>query len=221
MSAKIITIDGPSGVGKGTLAEKLASYLGFHLLDSGALYRLAAVNAQRLQLNPDNVGEATLAVEDLDVKFIENKVYLKGEDVSQIIRTLVVGQLASKIAVHPAVREKLLTFMQGFVRLPGIVADGRDMGTVVFPQADLKLFLTASAEIRAKRRYKQLKDNGKDVSLEDVFFELAQRDKRDTGREAAPLKPAKDAVVVDTGNLEVLQVFEQVKTLAALRGVVP
>lgn len=221
MTEKIITIDGPSGVGKGTLAEKLADYLGFHLLDSGALYRVAAVNAKRLSLNPDNVGEAAKAVEDLAVEFCQGKVLLHGDDVSQEIRTLATGQLASKIAVHPVVREKLFDFMQAFVRAPGIIADGRDMGTVVFAEADLKLFLTASAEVRAKRRYKQLKDNGKDVNLSAVFSELAERDRRDRSRQTAPLEPATDAVVIDSGELDVLQVFEKAKTLAALRGIVP
>ncbi len=221
MSAKIITIDGPSGVGKGTLAAKLADYLGFHLLDSGALYRLTAVNAKRLNLNPDNETDAGKAVDDLSVDFKQGKVFLHNEDVSQAIRTQETGQLASKIAVHPVVREKLFTFMQDFVRSPGIIADGRDMGTVVFAKADLKLFLTASAEVRAKRRYKQLKDNGKDVILNDVFLELAERDKRDTSRQTAPLEPAKDAVVIDSGDLDVLQLFEKAKTLAALRGIVP
>lgn len=221
MTAKIITIDGPSGVGKGTLAAKLADYLGYHLLDSGALYRLSAVNAKRLGLNPENASDAAKAVDDLSVDFKQGKVFLHNEDVSQAIRTQETGQLASKIAVHPVVRDKLFAFMQDFVRTPGIIADGRDMGTVVFTNADLKLFLTASAEVRAKRRYKQLKDNGKDVILDDVFLELQERDKRDTSRTTAPLEPAKDAVVIDSGELDVLQVFEKAKTLAALRGIVP
>ncbi len=221
MTAKIITIDGPSGVGKGTLAAKLADYLGYHLLDSGALYRLSAVNAKRLGLNPENETDAAKAVDDLSVDFKQGKVFLHNKDVSQTIRTQETGQLASKIAIHPIVREKLFAFMQDFVREPGIIADGRDMGTVVFTNADLKLFLTASAEVRAKRRYKQLKDNGKDVILDDVFLELQERDQRDTSRETAPLEPAKDAVVIDSGELDVLQVFEKAKTLAALRGIVP
>ncbi|PID65875.1 MAG: cytidylate kinase [Gammaproteobacteria bacterium] len=221
MRVKIITIDGPSGVGKGTLAEKLADYLGFHLLDSGALYRLTAINAKRLSLDPDNGKEAGQAVDDLAVAFKRGKVFLHGQEVSQAIRSLEAGQLASRIAVHPVVREKLFSFMQDFVRPPGIVADGRDMGSVVFSGADLKLFLTAAAEVRAKRRYKQLKDNGKDVNLNDVFSELIKRDGRDTSRQTAPLEPAKDAVVIDSGALDVLQVFEKAKTLAALRGIVP
>lgn len=221
MSAKIITIDGPSGVGKGTIAGLLAEKYGFHLLDSGALYRVAAVNAKRLGLDHDNAEHAAKAVADLDVSFRQGKTYLHGDDVSGEIRTLATGQLASKIAVHPVVREKLFEFMQAFVRSPGIVADGRDMGTVVFPDADLKLFLTASPEVRAKRRYKQLSDKGKDVNLDAVFSELAERDKRDRSREAAPLEPAKDAVAIDTGELDVSQVFEKVKTLVALRGIMP
>lgn len=218
---KIITIDGPSGVGKGTTAQMIADYLGYHLLDSGALYRVAAVNAQRLGLEPHNADEAAQAVADLSVDFSHGKVLLHGQDVSAVIRSLATGQLASKIAVHPVVRDKLFVFMQNFVREPGIVADGRDMGTVVFPAAHLKLFLTASAEVRAKRRYKQLKDNGKDVTLGTVFSELAERDRRDKDRATAPLEPAQDAVVIDTGALGVLQVFEKVKKLAEKNGIVP
>ncbi len=221
MTAKIITIDGPSGVGKGTMAQMVADTFKFHMLDSGALYRVAAVNAKRLGLSPEIESEAAQAVEDLQVEFRQGGVFLNGEDVSETIRSLAVGQLASKIAVHPIVREKLFDFMQSFVKSPGIVADGRDMGTVVFPQADLKLFLTASSEERAKRRYKQLRDNGKDVNLSDVFSEVVERDRRDRDRAAAPLEPAKDAVVIDTGNLDVSATFEKIQQLAAQRGILP
>lgn len=219
-SAKIITIDGPSGVGKGTIAGLLAEQYNFHLLDSGALYRVAAINALRRGLNHDNADDAAKAVADLDVEFKHGKTYLYGNDVSTEIRTLATGQLASKIAVHPVIRAKLFDFMQAFVRMPGIVADGRDMGTVVFPNADAKLFLTASAEIRAKRRYKQLRGNGKDVTLDAVFSELSQRDSRDRDRATAPLEPAKDAVVIDTGTLTITKVFAQVQQLLAQHGIV-
>lgn len=221
MTAKIITIDGPSGVGKGTIAGLLAEQYGFHLLDSGALYRVAAVNALRLGLNHDHADDAEKAVADLEVEFKNGKVYLHGDDVSDEIRTLATGQLASKIAVHTVVRDKLFDFMHSFARPPGIVADGRDMGTVVFTHADLKLFLTASAEVRAERRYKQLSDNGKDVTLSGVFSELAERDRRDRDRANAPLEPAKDAVVIDTGTLDVSQVFERVQKLAIQHGLIP
>lgn len=220
MTAKIITIDGPSGVGKGTIAALLAEQYGFHLLDSGALYRVAAVNAKRLGLDHDNADDAAKAVSDLDVEFKNGKTYLHGDDVSAEIRTLATGQLASKIAVHPVVRDKLFDFMQAFVRAPGIIADGRDMGTVVFPRADLKLFLTASGEVRAERRYKQLKENGKDVTLDAVFSELAERDRRDRDRATAPLEPAKDATVIDTGTLDISQVFENVQQLVIARGLI-
>lgn len=216
-AAKIITIDGPSGVGKGTIARQIADTYGFHLLDSGALYRLAGQNAVRLGLNPEIADQAAQAVADLDVVFQDDKVYLHNEDVSATIRTLAAGQAASKIAVHPVVRDKLFDFMQAFVRPPGMVADGRDMGSVVFPHADAKLFLTASAEVRAKRRYKQLRDNGKDVTLDAVFSELAQRDRRDQDRTTAPLVPAKDAVVIDTGKLTIAEVFAQVQQVLAQR----
>lgn len=221
MIAKVITIDGPSGVGKGTMAQMVADTFGFHMLDSGALYRVAAVNALRLNLDPSVAEDAEKAVTDLVVDFRQGRVFLHGDDVSETIRTLATGQAASKIAVHPVVRDKLFVFMQAFVKSPGIVADGRDMGTVVFPQADLKLFLTASSEERAKRRYKQLRDNGKDVNLDAVFSELAERDRRDRDRETAPLAPAKDAVVIDTGNLEVSEVFEKIRELAARCGILP
>ncbi len=214
----IITIDGPSGVGKGTIAGLLAEKYGFHLLDSGALYRLAAVNAVRLGLNPEEAEDAEKTVLDLDVRFDGGKVYLHGEDVSIAIRTEETGINASKIAVHPVVRDQLFTFMQNFVRAPGIVADGRDMGTVVFPHADLKLFLDASTEVRAERRYKQLMDNGKDAILSDVLSDLAERDKRDRQRATAPLEPAKDAVQIDTGTMEISQVFETVQKLVEERG---
>ncbi|PIE82572.1 MAG: cytidylate kinase [Cardiobacteriales bacterium] len=221
MSATIITIDGPSGVGKGTIAALLAKQYGFHLLDSGALYRLTAVNALRLGLDPDSATEAEKAVADLDVRFANDKVYLHGEEVTEAIRTEAAGIAASKVAVHPAVRDKLFDFMQNFVREPGIVADGRDMGTTVFPQASLKLFLTASAEVRAERRYKQLKGNGKDAILSDVLFDLAERDKRDSQRATSPLTPAKDAVAIDTGTMDIPQVFGIVQKLVEERGLSP
>lgn len=221
MQAKIITIDGPSGVGKGTIAQLVSQHYGFHLLDSGALYRLLAVNAMRLGLDLDSPESLVRAMAGFSVRFEKDKVFLHEEDVSETLRTLSTGQAASKIAIHPQVRNKLFDFMQGFVKPPGIVADGRDMGTVVFPQADLKLFLTAAAEIRAKRRYKQLKDNGKDVNLDAVFSELAERDRRDKHRKIAPLEPAKDAIVIDTGQLGVSQVFEKIKHLVADNGIFP
>lgn len=216
----IITIDGPSGVGKGTIAQLISESYGFHLLDSGALYRLVGTNAQRLGLDLDSADDAIKAVLDMDVEFKDGKTHLHGEDVSQTIRTLAAGQLASRVAVHSSVRDKLFDFMQAFVRPPGIVADGRDMGTVVFPNADVKLFLTASPEIRAKRRYKQLRDNGKDVTLSAVFSELAERDSRDKGRTTAPLEPAKDAVLFDTGALTAAQVFSNVQALLAEKNII-
>lgn len=221
MSAKIITIDGPSAVGKGTIAQCLANEYRFHLLDSGALYRVVAVNTLRLGIDPDAAEAVADGMQGLAVDFDQGQVFLSGENVSECIREEATGQIASRVAVHPIVRQKLFDFMQAFVKKPGIVADGRDMGTVVFPQADLKLFLTASTEVRAKRRYKQLKDNGKDVILGAVFSELEARDRRDSGREVAPLKPAKDAIVIDTGTWEVKQVFDYVKNLCSQHGIVP
>lgn len=220
-SPVIITIDGPSGVGKGTLCLSLAEYLGFHILDSGALYRLTALNAVNNHLNPADPQQASEAVNSLDIAFKGGKAFLHQQDVTESIREEPISQAASKIAVHQTVRDALFDFMQDFVKSPGIVADGRDMGTVVFPNADLKFFLTARTEIRAKRRYKQLKDNGKDVNLDAVFSELSERDRRDSARNVAPLQPAKDAVIIDTGDVDVEQVLQNVIGLARQRGILP
>ncbi|AZS50145.1 (d)CMP kinase [Entomomonas moraniae] len=212
----LITIDGPSGSGKGTIATLIANHLGYHLLDSGAIYRVLALAAKKHALSMDD----TLALADLakklDVVFsvdaLKNNqlILLEGEDVTQTIRTEQVGANASKIAAQPMVREALLARQRAFLTLPGLVADGRDMGTVVFPNAQLKFFLTASAEERAKRRYMQLKAAGENVKLESLIDEIKARDERDTNRAIAPLKPAADAIILDSTATSIEQVLDSV-----------
>ncbi len=211
----IVTIDGPSGSGKGTISRAVAQRVGWHLLDSGALYRLVALAGMAANLAPDDVaGHARLA-EQMQVTFGVRPdggelVLLDGRDVTAELRSEVVGQGASRVAAWPEVRAALLERQRAFARPPGLVADGRDMGTVVFPEADLKIFLTASAEERARRRYKQLKDKGLDVSLPALSREIAERDLRDSTRAVSPLKPAPDAQVIDSTGLSIEQVVDLV-----------
>lgn len=204
-AAPVVTIDGPSGSGKGTVGRLLALKLGWHYLDSGALYRLVALAAMRRHLDlRDAAGLAAVAA-NLDVRFAPaaagDRVYLEGDDVSTELRTERAGDAASKVAAVPEVRTVLLTRQRDFAVAPGLVTDGRDMGTVVFPDALLKVVLTASAEARAMRRHKQLKEKGIDVSLPDLSWDIAQRDARDANRTVAPFKPAPDAQVIDSTSL--------------------
>jgi cytidylate kinase len=197
----VIAVDGPAASGKGTIAEGVARALGFHLLDSGALYRLVARSALDHGVDPGNQeGVARLAA-GLDVGFGGGRVLLESRDVTEAIRDEAVSVAASQVAVHPGVRSALLARQRAFRRPPGLVADGRDMGTVVFPDACLKVFLTASAEARAARRHKQLIAKGISITLDSLLRELRQRDERDTARAAAPLKAGPDAVVLDTTSL--------------------
>lgn len=212
--APVITIDGPSGAGKGTISTMLAEKLGWHFLDSGAIYRVLAVAALHHQISAeDEAGLAPLA-SSLDVSFEtqngENRIILEGEDVTQSIRTEEVGAVASKVASLPSIREALLRRQRAFKESPGLVADGRDMGTVVFPEAEVKIFLTASAEERASRRYKQLKEKGHDVSIGRLLADIKARDERDMNRSVAPLRPADDALVLDSTELNIEQVLENV-----------
>ena len=216
----VITIDGPSGTGKGTVSAYLADCLGWHMLDSGALYRVLAHAALTRKVPLDNGTElASLAVA-LDVRFErpqdgnDSVIILNKEDVSEVIRTEECGGAASQIAVLEIVRTALLQRQRDFRRLPGLIADGRDMGTVVFPTAEVKVFLTASPEERAKRRYKQLKQKGISVNLLRLSADIAARDVRDRERTISPLKPAKDAIVIDSTNLDVDAVNCQVSELA-------
>jgi cytidylate kinase len=218
----ILTIDGPSGSGKGTISRAVAQKVGWHLLDSGALYRLVALAGTRARLAADDpLAHAQLAAR-MEVRFGADaqgseRVLLDGEDVGREIRSETAGQGASRVAAWPQVRAALLKRQRAFARPPGLVADGRDMGTVVFPEAPLKIFLTASAEERALRRHKQLKDKGSDVSLAGLSREIAERDLRDETRQVAPLKAAPDACVIDSTGLEVGAVVQRVLELGVAR----
>ncbi|WP_339776112.1 (d)CMP kinase [uncultured Methylophaga sp.] len=213
----VLTIDGPSGSGKGTLAQQMAEKLGWHYLDSGAIYRVLAQAALKHQIDlTDETALASIAGQ-LDVQFVlkdgQLQVVLEDEDVSLLIRSELAGNAASKVAAFPAVRSALLQRQRDFCQPPGLVTDGRDMGTVVFPDAPYKVFLTASAEVRAERRYKQLKEKGIDSNLSDLVAEISERDERDTQREVAPLRPADDAVILDSTQLGIEAVLEKVSAL--------
>ena len=225
VSAPVITIDGPSGSGKGTVAGILAKRLGWNLLDSGALYRLLAFAAGHHGVALDNEALLEKLAAHLDVQFIgatdgkPARIILEGDDVTHAIRSETVAAGASKVAALPAVRDALLQRQRAFLEFPGLVADGRDMGTVVFPDAPLKVFLTASAEERARRRYLQLKAKGDDVSLSGLLDEIRARDERDTQRAIAPLKPAADAIQLDSTELSIEQVLERIMSEIALRDI--
>jgi cytidylate kinase len=211
----VVAIDGPSGSGKGTIARRVADALGWHLLDSGALYRLTALAAQRMGQSGAAERELAAIAAGLDVRFDsdnegEERIFLDGENVTPDIRTEDCGRLASQVASLPAVREALLELQRAFHRPPGLVADGRDMGTHVFPQARLKVFLTASAEERAKRRHKQLKDKGIDVTFAALSRDIAERDRRDSERSVAPLRAAEDARVLESSNQTIDEVTRTV-----------
>lgn len=214
-SAPVITIDGPSGVGKGTISHLLSRELGWHFLDSGALYRLLALAAERHAIALQDTQALVTEAEKLDVSFPVDEqgnvhVVLENQEVSGDIRTEKCGTAASKVAAISEVRQALLQRQRDFWQLPGLVADGRDMGTTVFPDANVKIFLTASAEVRAERRYKQLKEKGLDVKLCSLVDEIEERDLRDRTRSVSPLKPAGDAVIIDTSVLGIDEVFEKV-----------
>jgi cytidylate kinase len=220
----ILAIDGPSGSGKGTVSRRIAARLGWHLLDSGALYRLVALAGQLAGLDAqDEPGHAAVAAR-MDVTFGQapdggEQVLLGGfGEVTGAIRTEVAGQGASSVAAWPTVRAALLQRQRDFAQPPGLVADGRDMGTVVFPGAGLKIFLTASPEERARRRYNQLKDKGSGASLAALSLEIAERDRRDSTRSVAPLVPAADAVTVDSTTLTIDEVVDRIMAEARARG---
>ena len=215
MKTPVITIDGPSGSGKGTIARRVADALGYHLLDSGALYRLTALAAAQQGVELADEEALSGVASSLDVRFDSDssgdaRVYLGEDDVTHAIRTEECGAGASSVAAKPAVRKALLNLQRGFRKPPGLVADGRDMGTQVFPDAGLKVYLTASAEERARRRYKQLKDKGIDVSLAALSRGIEARDRRDTERKTAPLRPAEDARILDSSELSIEAVVDTV-----------
>ncbi len=217
MTIQIITIDGPSGSGKGTLAAKLADHYQFHLLDSGALYRLLGLSLHQKQLIGLLDDEAVLKqsvtiATNLDIVFKSTEagtaILLEGVDVSQTIRTEQIGELASKVAAIPALRAALVDRQHAFAQAPGLVADGRDMATTIFPQAQAKIYLTASAESRAERRVKQLQGMGLAVKISEILSNIQDRDKRDMERSVAPLKPSEDAYIIDSSKLNIDEVFK-------------
>lgn len=217
-SIPVIAIDGPTASGKGTVAGLVAEKLGWHYLDSGAIYRVLALSAIKRKVDlADEVGVAELG-RNLNVEFSAGKVWLDGEDVSLDLRREETGNAASKIAALPAVRAALLARQRAFCAAPGLVSDGRDMGSVVFPQSFLKIFLTATAEARAERRYKQLIAKGLPANIEDLLRDLMERDARDASRAVAPLKPCEDAVLLDTTAMSIDQAVQFVLDLVAKRG---
>jgi len=213
----VIAVDGPGGSGKGTITTRLANHLGWHFLDSGALYRLTALAVLKHDVSLDNEDALGELVSGLDIRF-ETKdqdviAILEGDDVTEQLRYEETGKMASHIAAIPTVRSALTGRQRRFRQPPGLVADGRDMGTVIFPDAQVKIFLTASATIRAERRYKQLKDKGESVNLSRLLREIKARDLRDQSRSVAPLRPAEDAVIIDSSELSIDEVFNKVLAL--------
>ena len=214
----LVTVDGPSGSGKGTISSILAKQMGCNILDSGALYRILALAAQIHVIPLDNEEALVTLAAHLDVQFISDdalntRIILEGDDVSELIRTEECGNQASMVAALPHVRIALLARQRAFLEPPGLIADGRDMGTVVFPDADVKIFLTASPEERAKRRYKQLIEKGISVNLATLSREIAERDERDATRSVAPLRPAPGAVILDTTGVTIDQIVDQIISL--------
>lgn len=219
MTIQIITIDGPSGSGKGTLAAKIAQHYQYHLLDSGALYRLLGLSLQQqhlLDTLDENLQQCVTIAEQLDICFMSTtqgvNVLLNGQDVSQAIRTEQVGAFASKVAAIPELRQALVARQHAFAQPPGLVADGRDMATAIFPDAIAKIYLTASAESRAARRVNQLQAMGLSAKMSDILANIEARDKRDMEREVAPLKPADDAYFIDSSDLNIDDVFKLMTT---------
>ncbi|MBT3047515.1 MAG: (d)CMP kinase [Candidatus Thiodiazotropha sp.] len=205
----VITVDGPSGSGKGTLAQRIAETLGWHFLDSGAIYRVLGLMVERAGISGENIDKISEMAANMPLAFSQGKVLLAGEDVSDLIRTETIGNQASKVAAIPQVREALLAWQRNYAKAPGLVADGRDMGTVVFPRAEVKIFLTASAEERAQRRYKQLKEKGLGVNLARLTDEIRERDERDSKRAVAPLVASDSAYQLDSTAMTIDEVFQR------------
>lgn len=225
MTVPVVCIDGPSGAGKGTISRLLAKRWGWHLLDSGALYRLAALRARQLGLAPNQAAATADAARTMEIVFDsdesgDERIWLMGVEVTSQVRSEEIGEAASQIAYLPELRAALLDKQRAFLQPPGLVADGRDMGTVVFPTAQLKIFLTASIEERAQRRYKQLKELGFDASLSHLVEVIKVRDQRDASRPIAPLRPAEDAIELDSTQLSVDEVLQAIEDLARARHLV-
>ena len=211
----VVCIDGPGGAGKGTVAKAVATELGYHLLDSGAIYRVMALAVQKQALDTENMDALVECAQTLDVKFITPdsglvETWLQGENVTAELRLESTAEMASLVAAKSPVRDALMQRQRDFAQAPGLVADGRDMGTIVFPEARVKVFLTASAEERAKRRHKQLQEQGKSVSIARLLEAIEERDARDMNRSVAPLQPAEDAITIDTTELSITEVVTQV-----------
>ncbi len=220
MAVPVITIDGPGGSGKGTIAHRVADHLGWHCLDSGALYRIVAVAGLAHGLTLDDETALIELANRLQIRFEPEHVWVDGDDLAQAIRGEVAGAGASQVGALPALRAALLQRQRDFAVAPGLVADGRDMGTVVFTDAPLKIYLTASAEERAQRRYNQLINKGQGVSLPSLLEDICARDDRDINRLVAPLRPAMDAVVIDSTQMNIDEVMKAVLDLAAQRGLI-
>ncbi len=215
----VIAIDGPTASGKGTVAQRVADKLGYHYLDSGALYRLTALSVLRAGIAEDDVGAIASIAARLPCSFKGGSVFLGEEDVSEAIRTEEAGNMASKVAAHQPVRDALVALQLSFCQPPGLVADGRDMGTVIFPNADAKVFLTASVEVRAQRRYKQLLEKGFSANIDILRKDLEERDRRDSERKSSPLKPAADAVILDSSDLGIEESVQAILDICAKKNI--
>ena len=206
----VITIDGPAGAGKGTISKLVSQNMGFNYLDSGAIYRIISLEAKRKLITSNQISTIIEEIDDLDIRFSDEKIFLNEKDITDLIRTEEIGKFASEIAKNKKIRKKILDLQRSFFKSPGLVADGRDMGTVVFPDAKIKIFLTASIKERASRRYKQLILKENNVNLDDLFESIKSRDENDKNRKISPLKPANDAYLIKTDNLSINQSFDKV-----------
>ena len=209
----VIAIDGPAGSGKGTVAQKLSTKLNYHYLDSGAIYRVIAYAAKEKNINTESITSLIDLVTDSKIQFKENNIWLNGHEITDFIRNELIGKLASKIAIHSKLRTSILNYQRSFCKMPGLVAEGRDMTSVVFPNAHLKIYLNASVHERAKRRYKQLISKGNDVNLSDLTREIDIRDSRDKDREVSPLIIVKEAYVLETDDLSENQTVDKILSL--------